>query len=60
MNIHSTLLNNAVTELSKLPGIGKKTALRLILHLLKKEKLEVAKLGESLTNMRNNIQLITV
>lgn len=56
MNIHSTLLNNAVTELSKLPGIGKKTALRLILHLLKKEKNEVAQLSHALTNMRNNIQ----
>lgn len=56
MNIHSTLLNNAVTELSKLPGVGKKTALRLILHLLKKEKLEVEKLSDSLTTMRNKIQ----
>jgi len=56
MHIHSTLLNNAVTELSKLPSIGKKTALRLVLHLLKKEKVEVKKLAEALINMRNNIQ----
>ncbi|HPH99228.1 MAG TPA: recombination mediator RecR [Chitinophagaceae bacterium] len=56
MHIHSTLLDNAVTELSKLPSIGKKTALRLVLHLLKKEKAEVEKLAEALINMRNNIQ----
>lgn len=56
MHIHSTLLDNAVTELSKLPSIGKKTALRLVLHLLKKEKPEVEKLAETLINMRNNIQ----
>ena len=56
MHIHSTLLDNAVTELSKLPSIGKKTALRLVLHLLKKEKAEVEKLAEALINMSNNIQ----
>jgi len=37
MQLPSTLLENAVAEFSKLPGIGKKTALRLVLHLLKQE-----------------------
>ncbi len=56
MQIHSTLLNNAVTELSKLPGVGKKTALRLVLHLIKKDKEDVEKLSASLSSMRNQIQ----
>ena len=34
----STLLENAVSEFAKLPGIGRKTALRLVLHLLKQEE----------------------
>ena len=38
MNLSSKLLSNAVEEISKLPGIGKSTALRLALHLVNKEK----------------------
>ena len=38
MQLPSTLLENAVAEFAKLPGIGKKTALRLVLHLLKQEQ----------------------
>ena len=38
MQLPSTLLENAVAEFAKLPGIGKKTALRLVLHLLKQPK----------------------
>ena len=44
MNNHhypSILLENAVNQFAKLPGIGRKTALRLVLHLLKQEKSEV-------------------
>ena len=37
MNFSSKLLENAVNEVSQLPGIGKRTALRLVLHLLKQE-----------------------
>jgi len=37
MQLPSSLLENAVAEFSKLPGIGKKTALRLVLHLLKQD-----------------------
>lgn len=54
MIFSSTLLENAVGEISKLPGIGKKTALRLVLHLLKQEEGQVEALSESLLNMRQN------
>ena len=53
--IDSQLLEKAVGELSKLPGIGKKTALRLALHLLRKDPEEAKALGESLIEMREKI-----
>ena len=53
----SVLLEKAVDELSKLPGIGRKTALRLALHLLGEEKVITENLSQSLLNMRNNIVL---
>ena len=56
MIFSSTLLENAVNEISRLPGIGKKTALRLVLHLLKQEQPQVEVLSESLLNMRRNIR----
>ena len=52
---NSTLLENAVSELSKLPGIGRKTALRLALHLLRREDHEAISLGQSIIDMRKNI-----
>ena len=52
---NSSLLEKAVAELSKLPGIGRKTALRLALHLLRKDPEEALALGESIIEMRNNI-----
>lgn len=54
-SFNSSLLENAVSELSKLPGIGRKTALRLALHLLRKEEGEAVALGESIIAMRKNI-----
>ncbi|CAN5275825.1 recombination mediator RecR [soil metagenome] len=51
----STLLENAVNEFSKLPGIGKKTALRMVLHLLKRDKEDVHYFGEAITRMRDEI-----
>ncbi len=54
-HIPSKLIEAAVNEFSKLPGIGKKTALRLVLHLLKQEPLEVEKFGSSFIRMRNEI-----
>lgn len=55
-NYNSILLDNAVAELGKLPGIGRKTALRLALHLLRRDEAEAVALGESIINMRKNIQ----
>lgn len=54
-NMSSRLLEKAVAELSKLPGIGKKTALRLALHLLRKEPEESHALGEAIIDLRDNI-----
>ena len=51
----SALLENAVNEFAKLPGIGKKTALRLALHTLKRTPEEVASLGEAIVNLRNRV-----
>ena len=56
MQLPSSLLENAVAEFAKLPGIGKKTALRLVLHLLKQEKDITTQFGETLQKMRNEIQ----
>lgn len=56
MQLASHLLENAVNEFAKLPGIGKKTALRLVLHLLKQDEPEVAHFGETITKMRTEIK----
>ena len=53
----SILLENAVESLSKLPGIGKKTALRLALHLLNEESMATEQLADSLLKMKHNIML---
>ena len=55
MVFSSTLLENAVSEFAKLPGIGKKTALRLVLHLIKQEKQSVEMFGEAIIKMRDSI-----
>lgn len=52
----STLLENAVSELSRLPGIGRKTALRLALHILRQEERMGVSLGESIINMRRGVK----
>ena len=56
MNLSSGLLEAAVKEFAKLPGIGKKTALRLVLHLLKQEKEDVQLFSETIERMRNEIK----
>lgn len=56
MNLSSHLLEAAVKEFSKLPGIGKKTALRLVLHLLKQDKVEVTQFSETIARMREEIK----
>ena len=55
MNFPSKLVETAVNHLSRLPGIGKKTALRLVLHMLKQEKIQVEQFGESFIRLINNI-----
>lgn len=49
-------MESAVNEFAKLPGIGRKTALRLVLHLLKQEKENVEHFGEVISKMRNEIK----
>lgn len=56
MQFPSKLIEDAVNEISKLPGIGKKTALRLVLHILKSDKGEAVSLAESLVNLRTKTQ----
>lgn len=56
MNLSSHLLEAAVKEFSKLPGIGKKTALRLVLHLLKQDKVEVTQFSETIARMKEEIK----
>ena len=56
MNFPSKLIENAVEELAKLPGIGRKTALRLALHMLKEESEETFSLAESLVKMRTEVK----
>jgi recombination protein RecR len=52
MEYPSKLIENAVFEISRLPGIGKKTALRLALHLLKREEHQTSSLADALIAMR--------
>ena len=56
MIFSSSLLENAVNEFAKLPGIGKKTALRLVLHLIKQDNAEVNQFSEVIAKMRNEIK----
>ena len=60
MNFSSKLLENAVAEFAKLPGVGQKTALRLVLHLLNQDASEVERFGHSVIKLRNEIQFCRV
>ncbi|MCX2484294.1 recombination mediator RecR [Pedobacter sp. MR2016-24] len=60
MNFSSKLLEDAVNEFSKLPGVGQKTALRLVLHLLGKEQEEVDIFGQSVIRLRREIKHCTI
>ena len=53
---NSRLLDNAVSHLGRLPGIGHKTALRLALHLLRQEEDVAVALGEAISDLRRNIR----
>ena len=52
----SKLLESAVTEFAKLPGIGRKTALRLVLHLLRQDTEDVEHFAEAVTRMKNEVK----
>lgn len=52
----SVLLENAVNEFSKLPGIGRKTALRLALHLLRQDKESVENFATAITTLKNDVR----
>lgn len=56
MNFSSKYIENAVLEFSKLPGIGRKTALRLVLHLLNYSKNDMKELSESLTDLTEHLK----
>lgn len=56
MIFSSALLENAVNEFAKLPGIGKKTALRLVLHLIKQKESEVVQFSATIEAMRKEIK----
>ena len=56
----SVLLENAVNEFAKLPGIGRKTALRLVLHSLKRTNEEVEHFGQTIINLRNEVNYCKV
>jgi recombination protein RecR len=60
MKFSSSLLENAVLEFSRLPGIGKKTALRLVLHLLKQDIPQVEKFSQAISDLRKGIQFCSV
>lgn len=56
MVFSSTLLENAVNEFARLPGIGKKTALRLVLHLIKQPEDDVIRFSAAIASMRKEIK----
>ncbi len=56
MDFSSKLLENAVYEMSQLPGIGKRTALRLVLHLLKQPNERTAQLSNALVQLRDTVK----
>ncbi|MFP5470897.1 MAG: recombination mediator RecR [Bacteroidia bacterium] len=56
MELPSKLLQNAVDQMASLPGVGKRTALRLVLHLLKNSEQEVEQFSSAFTLLKNNIK----
>jgi recombination protein RecR len=60
MQISSSLLENAVNEFARLPGIGKKTALRLVLHLIRQDPGEVQRFSSTISRMKEEVLFCTV
>ena len=59
-NFASTLLEDAVNEFAKLPGIGRKTALRLVLHLLRQDVTSVDNFAHAMSRLRHDIKYCKV
>jgi len=60
MNFSSKLLEDAVAEFATLPGVGQKTALRLVFHLLNQDKADVERFSSTISKLRNEIQFCEV
>lgn len=60
MNYPSTLLSNAVDQFASLPGVGRKTALRLVLHLLKRSKNDVEAFTSAINTLKNDVHYCRV
>ena len=60
MEFPSKIVEEAVTQFSKLPGIGKKTALRLVLHLLKGEEEQAKKFADSLVKLKTDVHFCSI
>jgi len=60
MNFSSKLLEDAVAEFARLPGVGQKTALRLVLHLLNQDTADVERFSTTISKLRNEIQFCRV
>lgn len=58
--LNSQLLQRAVEEFAKLPGVGEKTAMRLVLHLLRQEETDVHQFGQSVIQLRSNIKFCRI
>lgn len=56
MNFSSKLIEEAVNEFSKLPGVGKRTALRFVLHLMKQNNSEVERFGKAFIKLKNELR----
>lgn len=60
MNLPSKILEQAVNELSQFPGIGKKTALRMVIHLMKQPEENVGSLAKAIINLKTNLQFCVI
>ena len=58
MDFHSKLLNNAVEQMASLPGVGKRTALRLVLDMLNRSESDVQAFTMAMTRLKNEIKIL--
>lgn len=60
MQFHSRLIEAAVDQMASLPGVGRKTALRLVLHLLRRERNDVERFARAMTELKTGIRSCTI